>query len=505
VCSSDLTADDLVRAFSLPAEALGQRADGTTFPLELVVSYVHESSPAHYVGIVRDITGRKAQEEALRHQALHDSLTGLPNRLLLQDRLEQAVSTGKRYNRTFALLILDLDRFKNVNDTLGHSVGDHLLIEVSRRLARPLRESDTIVRLGGDEFAVLLPNSEQVEDAWRAAERLQHALSEPFRFESLSFEIGASIGIALFPRDGDEAGKLLQNADIAMYNAKKNQTGIGEYDAEQDHHSVRHLAIVGDLRRAIDEGELSLFYQPKVDLKQGTTIGAEALARWTHPEHGFVPPDEFIEVAEETGLIGPLTDWVVETALKQITQWNKQGVVLCLSINLSAKSLHDESLPDMLSNAVKAHQVPHWQLVLEITESAIMVDADRAMAVLERLNDLGFSLSIDDFGTGYSSLGYLSRMPVQELKIDRTFVMDMLDDRNNAVIVRSTIDLAHNLGLKVVAEGIETEAQAAELKALGCDVGQGYLIGKPINAEAFGDWLRETPWQPAAPAVAAAE
>lgn len=496
---------ELVRAFSEPSEALGRRADETTFPLELVVSHVQESDPAHYVGILRDITMRKAQEEALKHQALHDSLTGLPNRLLLQDRLEQSVRTGKRYNRTFALLILDLDRFKNVNDTLGHGVGDHLLIEVGHRLAQPLRESDTMVRLGGDEFAVLLPNSEHVEDAHRVAERLQEALSAPFRFDSLSFEIGASIGIALFPRDGDEAGKLLQNADIAMYNAKKNQTGIGEYDAEQDHHSVRHLAIVGDLRRAIDEGELSLVYQPKVDLAQGTTIGAEALARWTHPEHGFVPPDEFIEVAEETGLIEPLTKWVVETALKQIVAWNKQGFVLAVSINLSAKSLHDESLPILLSEAVKAHGVPHWQLVLEITESAIMVDAGRAMAVLEQLEGMGFSLSIDDFGTGYSSLGYLSRMPVHELKIDRTFVMDMIDDRNNAVIVRSTVDLAHNLGLKVVAEGIETDGHIARLTELGCDVGQGYLISKPMAPEAFGEWLNETTWRPAGQSVAAAE
>ena len=262
---------------------------------------------------------------------------------------------------------------------------------------------------------------------------------------------------------------------------------------------------MGDLRRAIDEGELSLCYQPKVDLRNGTTIGAEALARWTHPEHGFVPPDEFIEVAEETGLIEPLTKWVVKTALEQIVTWNRQGVVLAVSINLSAKSLHDENLPVILSEAVKAHNVPHWQLVLEITESAIMVDAGRAMAVLEQLAGMGFSLSIDDFGTGYSSLGYLSRMPVHELKIDRTFVMDMIDDHNNGVIVRSTIDLAHNLGLKVVAEGIETEGHIAKLEALGCDVGQGYLISKPLTPEAFGEWLAETRWRPACEAVAAAE
>ena len=476
-------------------EMTARRPDGQEFPIELSVSETRSEKGPLYVAIVRDITERKAQEAQLQHQALHDNLTGLPNRALLHDRLNHSLDLAQRMGEPMALLLLDLDRFKDVNDTLGHQVGDLVLTEVAGRLNKAIRSSDTIARLGGDEFAILLPAVSDLERARRVAERITEALLDPFRvIEGLELEVGVSIGIALYPEHADEGGKLLQCADVAMYTAKTDQLGIALYDHGKDHHSVRHLTLTGELRHAIDEGLLSFHYQPKIDIKSEFVVSVEALARWIHPVHGNVPPDEFILHAERTGLIGDLTRWAFDTALKDLVNWQQKGFDLSIAINLSARNLHEEGLPDMLDGMIRDYGVEPDRLVLEITESAIMIDPERAMEVVERLADLGFMLSIDDFGTGYSSLSYLRRLPVQELKIDQSFVAQMDESDGDLVIVRSTIDLAHNLGLTVVAEGIESGGHITLLRELGCDVGQGFHISQPLRESELTQWLENSDW-----------
>ena len=482
-----------------PGETIGHRSGGHQFPVDLSVGEMRRDCGGDQQHLlifsIRDITARKQAEAALEHQALHDALTDLPNRVLLHDRLQQAIRAAQRDQTAVALLIMDLDRFKEVNDTFGHHTGDQLLEQLGERLGSVLRGSDTIARLGGDEFAVLLPTA-TLEDANHIAARLLELLEEPFSLGGLQLEIDASIGIALSPEHGTDADTLLRRADVAMYIAKRNGSGHALYTAEQDQHSPMRLALVGELRRAIDQNELSLYFQPKVSLKHSTVLCAEALVRWQHPRHGMLGPDQFVPVAEQTGLIRPLARSVLEAAVRQCNRWRQEGLDLAVAVNLSMRNLHDAEIVDTIRQLLSRWGIPPARLVIEITESSLMADAARAMEVLSRLREMGVGISIDDFGTGYSSLAYLKRLPVDELKIDKSFVANMASDENDAAIVRSTIGLAHDLGLTVVAEGIEDPATWDLLADLGCDVGQGYYISRPMPAAALGAWLTTCGWEP---------
>jgi diguanylate cyclase len=431
-------------------------------------------------------------------QALHDGLTGLPNRTLLRDRIGQAIRQADRELVPAALALIDLDRFKEVNDTLGHHDGDQLLVQVGQRLQATLRQVDTVARLGGDEFAILLPRIETADGAVTVARKLQAALQEPFVLEGLSVDVEASIGVAIYPEHGNDPEELLQHADIAMYVAKDTHAGFVLFDPTHDQHSPRRLALLGELRRAIEQRQLLLHYQPKVDAHSGQVLGVEALVRWQHPTHGLIPPGEFIPLAERTGLIEPLTHYVLDAALQQCHHWRQAGHELSVAVNVSARRLLDLDFPDQVAATLTRWRVPARLLVVEITESTIMADPTHALEILGRLSAMGVQLSIDDFGTGYSSMAYLKNLPVHELKIDRSFVAQMTSDSRDAVIVRSTVELGRNLGLRVVAEGVEDQATWQALAALGCDAIQGYHISRPVPPDHLINWLEH---QQAAPAA----
>jgi diguanylate cyclase (GGDEF)-like protein len=424
-----------------------------------------------------------AQAQRNEYQAMHDALTDLPNRSLFRDRVGQAILSAQRDQYEVAVILFDIDRFKEVNDALGHQNGDRLLRMVGPRLEECLRESDTIARLGGDEFAILLPKVAGPAAAVGVAEKIATALAQPFEIQGLNLELDASIGIAFYPDHGADADTLLQRADVAMYMAKDARTGIEIYDARHDHYSPSRLALVGELRRAIDRDELVLLYQPKADLRNRNIPSVEALLRWQHPTRGTILPEEFIPLAEHTGLMRPLMSYVVDQALAQVARWHADGLELGVAVNLSVQNLLDVDLPAEINALLDRWGLPPAYLILEITESGIMGDPVRTGHVLTQLHRLGVGLSIDDFGTGYSSLTQLGRMPVTEIKIDRSFVMSMTHEESSAVIVRSTIDLGRNLGLRVVAEGVESEQIWHELEMLGCDQAQGYLISHPLTAD----------------------
>ncbi len=423
--------------------------------------------------------------------ANHDALTGLPNRSLLQDRVRQALSASARTGRFPALLLLDLDRFKEINDTLGHHHGDLLLQEVGKRLRENLRDADTVARLGGDEFVVLLPDLPNPHAALGIAEKLLEALSQPFVLENVTLDVEGSFGVAVYPDHGDDFEALLQHADVAMYAAKESHVGACLYERNQDINSPRRLALLGELRAAIaDESQLVLHYQPKVQVGTGEVTGVEALLRWMHPKHGLLGPMEFIPAAERTGLIRPLTLTVLRRALAQNRAWLEAGLPpMRMAVNISTRCLLDVDFADQVERLIVESGVAADQLELEITESTIMTDPEHAMAVLVRLAAFGVSLAIDDFGTGYSSLSYLKRLPVHQLKIDRSFVMDMDQGASDEAIVRSSVDLARNLGLDVVAEGVETERTWQHLADLGCDQAQGYYFARPMPAADLPAWL----------------
>ncbi len=422
------------------------------------------------------------------HDSLHDALTGLPNRTLLSDRLGQALRADTRLGTSTGLLLLDLDRFKQINDTFGHHHGDELLTQVGPRLASVVRDVDTVARLAGDEFVVLLPDICSAAAATAVAVKLRAALETPFRVEGIDLDVEVSIGVVLSGEHGQDEAILLQRADIAMYMAKTQNLGISVYDPAVDRHSPNSLALFGDMRRALDRGELILHYQPKVSISTGDVVGAEALVRWQHPERGLVFPDEFIPLIEHTGLIGPLTRHVLDLALAQARTWSDAGRPLTVSVNLSARNLLDEGLPRQVAALLSARGVGPELLNLEVTESAIMTDPARAQQLLEQLSTLGIGISIDDFGAGYTSLGQLKNLPVSELKIDRSFVMTMTEDPSNALIVRSVVDLGRNLGFTLVAEGVETEQILKALAGIGCHVAQGYHLSRPLTAAAFDTW-----------------
>ena len=471
-------------------EPYGESIVASTLRSRLVVSGVAILWIAVWVALFLSAKiSRRLEEknEALRHQALHDDLTGLPNRNLLLDRLEQARHAAHRHDAPFALFLMDLNRFKEVNDTLGHHFGDRLLQAVSDRLSRSIRENDSIARLGGDEFAVLLPETDQ-RGATVCARRIHQALQEPFEIEGVRIEAGASIGIALFPEHGEDPLTLLQHADIAMYQAKR-AGGWAFYDSRQDSHSMRRLRLMGELRSAIDDGQLALHYQPMIDLHSGQPVALEILTRWRHPDLGFVSPDEFIPMAEQTGTIHALTLWALRKALAE-----RVAPDLMLSLNLSPQCLQDSSLPDAIVDLLAQHAFPAERLQLEITENALMHDLQRARQLFARLHDLGVHLAIDDFGTGFSSLAYLRELPFDELKIDKSFVMDMASE-NNLAIVRTIIDLGHNLRYRVVAEGVEEAETLQRLRDLGCDIVQGFHYCRPIPADEITAWLETGNWR----------
>jgi diguanylate cyclase (GGDEF)-like protein len=430
------------------------------------------------------------QSENNAHQAAHDALTGLPNRTLLNDRADHALALEERQGGQVAMLLMDLDRFKEINDTLGHQAGDQLLVLVAERLRGTARESDTVARLGGDEFAVLLEGATQ-DSAVEAAGRLTTALRETFHVGGVSLDIEASIGIALSHDDQDNVAGLLQRADIAMYQAKQSHQPHALYDAELDVNTPARLTLLGDLRRALQSADqLRLEYQPKISTNTGEVYGVEALLRWDHPVRGLIPPASFIPVVETTGLIDELTFHVLRLALAQQRRWLGQGIELPVAVNISARSLLDPRFPERVEQILAQQGLPARALILELTETSMMVNPDAAAAILTRLAEQGIRLSIDDFGTGYSSMSYLKKLPVSELKIDRSFVMDLPQNEDNAVLIQSAVDLGHNLGLNVVAEGVEDEVTLQRLREMGCDLAQGYHISRPASAEALHDWMQ---------------
>ena len=454
----------------------------TTRLLPIVERQLHEAAVRRQ---------HKREVATVEYLAYHDALTDLPNRNVFYDRLQQALLTSYREKKSLAMLLMDLNQFKDVNDTFGHDYGDLLLRHIGPRVRRCLRESDTVARMGGDEFAILLPNT-PIEGASLTARKVLKALEAPFLLNDVRFEVGVSIGIALYPDHGQESDVLFRRADTAMYMSKQAGGGYAVYAPEHEQLIPRRLLLTAKLRRAIEYGELELHYQPLVSLKTNHVIGVEALARWSPSELGPIPPDEFIPLAERTGLIGPFTQWVIKTVFHQHEVWEDAGVTVPISVNLSMTNLQEQRLPDQVAELSQASRVPAGLLEFEVTESMIMVNPMRAIQVLTRLNAIGVPLAIDDFGTGYSSLGYLKRMPVQKIKIDKSFIVDGLEDKGNGLIVESIIHLAHNLGLEVVAEGVENQQTMDRLATFGCDAAQGYHIGYPIPAGELTSWLRES-------------
>lgn len=472
-------------------EISGKKKNGSVFPMDIAVSDMHLGEARYYIAIVRDITSRKARIAALHYQAMHDALTDLPNRTLLLDRLQQAIRAADRDGNELALILLDLDRFKEVNDTLGHHVGDKLLQQISQRLRINLRESDTVARLGGDEFCLLLPIADE-EQAIVIAHKVIAAIEKKLYIEGHTLHVGASLGIATFPKHGHSSLTLLQRADVAMYVAKRTNRGFSIYDALTDQNSLRQLAISSELKEAITHNQLTLYYQPKVDLKNSTVSGVEALVRWNHPKHGVLLPDEFVPLAEQTGLIRPLTIWVLKRALAECQRYVAKGYDLKISVNLSMVNLSDAQFADEILEILKLYELDTARLKLEITETYLMDEPENVITALKRLSDMGMCISIDDFGIGYSSLNYLQQLPVTELKIDKSFGLSLTEDSNSAVIVRSTIEMAHKLGLEVVAEGVESHETLTILDDLGCDSVQGFYLGRPMPMEDMLSWIESS-------------
>ena len=436
----------------------------------------------HYVCVLEDITEHKAQREALEYMAMHDALTDLPNRSLFYDRVSQAILDAGEAGNSVMVMLMDLNDFKIINDTLGHHAGDRILKKVAERIRDCADKSDTVARMGGDEF-LLLTKARYEEEGLALAKKIVDAFHEPFIVDSHKLEISASIGIASFPKDGDDPDQLIQKADVAMYAAKHSADHVEKYQVDQDRYSVGRLEMLSDFRESLKRNnELILHYQPSVSLASKKVVGVEALIRWQHPKQGLLYPNEFVPVLEEVGLIRSLTRWVIEESARQMHEWAKEGIDVQVSINVSTKDLLDPGFVSHLQESLQKYDLAPSRMVVEITERVLMLFTQQTASVLQELNRHGVRISIDDFGTGYSSLQYLKEMPVSELKIDRSFVMEMMANENDAVIVRSTVDLAHNLGLKVVAEGVESRELMETLFTLGCDYAQGYYISKPVNA-----------------------
>ena len=473
------------RVIGIEREVAARRSDGETFPIDLRVSEFYLTGRRQFIGTIRDATQRKAAEAKLLYLANHDALTGLPNRNLIQDRIQQAIARSNRSGGKFAVMFLDLDKFKIINDSIGHSAGDLLLRLVAERVLACLREEDTVGRQGGDEFIVLLASLSAAEDSALVAQKILGALSAPFTANGQDLHTGVSIGIAVYPQDGSDVETLLKNSDAAMYCAK--DAGRGNYQfftQAMNEIAAERLLLEGSLYQAIERSELLLHYQPLVDMAAGTIVAAEALVRWNHPQLGLVGPSRFIPVAEESGLIVPLGEWVLRQACNQLAQWRKQGIQLQrMVVNLSPRQFRQKHLVHTFSRVLDETGIdPSW-LGLEITENVIMENPEVSIGILRQLKALGIELSLDDFGTGYSSLSYLKRFPIDKLKIDQSFVHDLTADADDEAMVSAIIVMAHQLKIRVVAEGVETEAQLAFLRDRGCDEYQGYHFSRPLPAD----------------------
>jgi diguanylate cyclase (GGDEF)-like protein/PAS domain S-box-containing protein len=484
---------------SVKAELLLYRKDGTCFWADINTVPIHNEhgQVTHFVSVMREATERKEAEDRLRRNAFHDSLTGLPNRLMFMERLGQTVERLKQDpSYQFAILFLDLDRFKVINDSLGHLVGDELLVGIARRLERCVHQTDMVARLGGDEFTVLLEDIPNSDEAAKVADRIHQELAVPFNLSGNEVFTSTSIGIAMSSPDLERAEDLIRGADIAMYRAKASGKSCHElFDTEMHEEMVSLLQLENDLRRAIDRQEFDLYYQPIVSLSSGRIAGFEALVRWNHPTRGLIGPGEFISIAEETGLIMPLGEWVLREACQQLRQWQFKFSHLwpmTVSVNLSGRQFSHPGLTDQLRHILEDTGLAANFLKLEITESVIMENTEAALAMLAKMKEMGLQLSVDDFGTGYSSLGYLYRFPMDVLKIDRSFVSRVDVDGEKLELVRTITTLAWNLGMDVVAEGVETTKQLAQLKALKCEYGQGHLFSQPIPAKDMEAFLGQS-------------
>jgi diguanylate cyclase (GGDEF)-like protein/PAS domain S-box-containing protein len=468
-------------------EIFGLRASGEEFPLELSLSRITQSGAPLYSAVMNDISARRRDQARLVALANYDLLTSLPNRALFQQRLQRSLVHAQRFNEGLAVLIIDLDRFKNVNDALGHDAGDRLLQAVAARLKACLRESDTLARLGGDEFAVLIEQVADIRFVSSVGRKLLKTIAEVLMVGDQEHNMTASIGVSTYPSDGSDATSLLKNADIAMYRAKeRGKNNMQFYAASLNAHSMARLSLETGLRHALEQGEFLLHYQPKVDIPSGRITGMEALVRWMRPEFGMVSPGDFIPVAEDTGLIAPIGAWVLKTACERSVAWQRQGMApLRVAVNLSARQFDNANLVSEVARVLDASGLaPRW-LELEITESMVMDNPERAIETLRQLKSMGITLAIDDFGTGYSSLGYLKRFPIDTIKIDRSFIKDIPRSNDDATITRTIIDMTHNLRHKVVAEGVETAAQLDFLRKHGCDEMQGYHFSRPLAEDAF--------------------
>lgn len=477
--------------YRLHDEPLQYRGDsGRERWLSVTVSPVHTTvGLSRLLVVVADTTERMEYTRQIEHRARHDSLTGLPNRAYFYEVAEKYLACG---NGTLAVCLLDLDGFKEINDTLGHDMGDKVLREIGPRLQQVTAADRVMVaRLGGDEFAILLPDYESLTAVKQLADTIIAAVQRPFRMHEIDLVIGASMGIALYPEQGNSVSALMRCADIAMYQAKRQARQVELYQSDHDHYTVRRLSLMMDIRQAIANDELSLWFQPIVALGSGTVIAFELLLRWQHPQHGELLPGEFIPLIELTDMMEPLTWWVLTRAVRVLQSWQVAGWPYQLAVNISARNIADSNFSERVRKLLEQHGVAGDRLILEITESALMADPHQARRVLQAMGDLGIQFSIDDYGTGYSSLAYLRSLPIHTLKIDRTFISQMLDSEQDRIIVASTIQLAHNLGLRVTAEGIEHYAVLAALRRLGCEHGQGFFIARPMRGRMIADWTEQ--------------
>ena len=475
-------------------EIWNRRKNGEVYPEWLSISAVNDRDApvSHYIGIFSDITSRKQDEERMAHLAHYDALTDLPNRLLLMDRLNQLTKASARSKTKVAVIFIDLDRFKDVNDSLGHEAGDLLLQSVGKRLSHAVREQDTVARVGGDEFVVVIQGAHSVEDIASVAQKLLSCLTQPIILNGYELTVTGSLGISVCPADATNGPDMIRNADAAMYQAKSTgRNAYHFYTADLNERALEMLSMENALRRAIERDEFVLYYQPQIDTYSGAVVGAEALIRWNHPELGLISPPRFIPVAEERGLIIQIGNWVIEEAARQAAAWRAaNGPAVRIAVNVSAVQFRQKDFVEQVTSAVRTHGIPPSALELELTESIVMRDADAAIEILRKLHDMGFHLSIDDFGTGYSSLSRLRRFPIDKIKIDQSFVAD----ENGMGIVSAVIGIARSLSLKVIAEGVETNEQLRALRELNCDQAQGFLISKPVPAREFAQFL--TSWQP---------
>jgi diguanylate cyclase (GGDEF)-like protein/PAS domain S-box-containing protein len=476
----------------LPVEFRFRHAEGHWIHLEALGSNLLDHPGIRGVVLTsRDVSERKKAEARAQYLTQHDGLTGLPNRLLMNDRLQQAIVQARRSGSQVALMFIDLDRFKMVNDSFGHMTGDSLLKQVAARLVRCLRDTDTVARLGGDEFTIMLPDVAGAQMVGEVAQRVLGEFAQPFSDGDQELFVSASIGISLFPRDATAPDELVKHADTAMYSAKDSGRNNYRYFTEDLNVEVREKVMLeSGLRHAMERGELRLYYQPKIDLSSGRVIGAESLLRWQHPTLGLIAPGRFIPVAEESGLIVPLGEWVLRKACEQLRTWEAQGLQMQVAVNVSARQFQQRNLADLVMNIMRDCRVDPHLIEIELTESAIMNDAQASISTLEQMKSRGISISIDDFGTGYSSLSYLKRLPLDILKIDQSFVRDITTDYNDAAIVRAIIGLARSLGIKVIAEGVEDDSQLSFLNAYGCNYGQGFLFGEPLDPPTFLELVR---------------